>query len=84
MTAAAQVYYKILNSEKNTYWMQNKYGYTADEKEAGWWSNDEIKCMQLDAYQRLVPFEPSVIALRLRNIQSFNELKKIADGFREK
>lgn len=77
-------YYRVFNGAKKAYWLQSKYGYTTCADEAGWWSDSEIELIGLDCDQILEPYFPSVLALRLRNIQSFNELKKIADEFREK
>ncbi|MCG3472208.1 hypothetical protein L7750_18030 [Xenorhabdus bovienii] len=59
-------YYKIFSIVKNSFWQQDKYGYT-DEHNAGYWTHDEIQMMELDE-QLPIPYVPSQLELRLRQL----------------
>ena len=61
-------HYRIFSIERRAYWTQDQYGYTDDEKEAGFWTADEIERLGLDDQQHLVPCQPSALALKLREV----------------
>lgn len=65
-----QIYYKIFSPVVRGYWTQDKSGYTENQSDAGWWSEQEIECMKLGREQKLVPYRPSPLALQSRELDS--------------
>ncbi len=57
-------YFKIFSYEKQAWWKQNKFGYT-DETNAGFWPKTTIDNMALDDAQKIVPFTPARLTLKL-------------------
>ncbi|EBB0713068.1 hypothetical protein CGY21_07770 [Salmonella enterica] len=58
-------YFKIFSTVKNSWWKQDKYGYT-DEYNAGYWTESEIEKMGLDDEQRIFEYSPTRLQLALR------------------
>lgn len=48
-------YFKILNIEKNAYWLQDGCGYTSSDEEAGRWSLEAVARFLEDDQQVIIP-----------------------------
>lgn len=62
-------FFKIQNSEDKSWWVQDQYGYTSDEREAGWWSAEQIEDIAPPAEHKPVLYKPSAIELKLRQMR---------------
>lgn len=51
--------FKILNIEKNAYWLQDKCGYTHSDESAGRWALSELAGFLHDDQQIIVPAQLS-------------------------
>ena len=63
-------YVSVFSGEYRKYWTQDKYGYTDQPKDFGWWSEDEAKeiisCIGADKKLELIPYFPTQLQLALR------------------
>lgn len=65
-------FYKIKNTEKNAWWVQDQFGYDDDEKNAGWWSFEEIKKLNIEKPNIKIKFKPNLLQIKIMEIRKNN------------